>query len=244
VGVNQYDDWQNYGNLEVCVKDVEAIQQALITGGYDPNRIRLLTDDSAEKPTRINILAMLRAVAKATEPEDSLLFYYSGHGDTVGDTSYLLAKEGHAFVLEDSAVSVSRIKEIMMEAPARAKAIILDACHSGAKVGKGARPMSAEFIRRVFEEAEGMVILASCQQGEKSYEWRAKERSVFTHYLLEAMSGTADHVQKGFVSINDVGAHVVNYVKLWASQQKVSQTPTLESRISGDIILVHYDQSA
>jgi hypothetical protein len=243
VGVNQYDDWQNYGNLEVCVKDVEAIQQALIAGGYEPERIRLLTDDSAEKPSRVNILTTLRAVANATEPEDSLLFYYSGHGDIDGNASYLIAKEGHAVALEDTAVSLTRIKEIMMEASARAKAVILDACHSGAKVGKGARPMSAEFIRRVFTEAEGMVILASCQQGEKSYEWRAKERSVFTHYLLEAMSGTADYAQKGFVSFNDAGAHVVNYVKLWASQQKVSQTPTMESKISGDIILAYYNQN-
>lgn len=243
VGVNHYDDWQNYGNLEVCVKDVEAIQQALIVGGYEPERIRLLTDDSAEKPSRVNILTTLRAVANATEPEDSLLFYYSGHGDTDGNISYLVGKEGHAVALEDTAVSLTRIKEIMMEAPARAKSIILDACHSGAKVGKGAKPMSAEFIRRVFEEAEGMVILASCQQGEKSYEWRAKERSVFTHYLLEAMSGTADYTQKGFVSFNDAGAHVVNYVKLWASQHKVSQTPTIESKISGDIILAYYNQN-
>ncbi|MCA9874328.1 MAG: caspase family protein [Anaerolineales bacterium] len=244
VGVNQYEDWQNYGSLEVCVQDVTAIQQALIAGGYEPERIHLLTDDGPEIPTRANILSSLQAVAAATEPGDSLLFYYSGHGSAVKDTSYLVARDGRFNVLGDTAVSVTRIKEIMNDAPARAKVIILDACHSGAQIGKGAEPMSAEFIRRVFEEAEGMVILASCKQGEKSYEWRDEKRSVFTHYLLEAMSGKADRDQKGFVSISDAGAHVVNYVKLWASQRKVAQTPTLEAKIVGDVILSRYGQDA
>lgn len=37
-----------------------------------------------------------------------------------------------------------------------------------------------------------MVILASCQQGQRSYTWREKERGVYAHYLLEALSGKAD----------------------------------------------------
>lgn len=242
VGVNHYEDWQNYGPLAVCVNDVKAIQQALIAGGYEPERIQLLTDEGPEQPTRGNILSTLQAVASATEPNDSLLFYYSGHGSAFGNTSYLVAKDGRFNVLGDTAVSVTRIKEIMNNAPARAKAIVLDACHSGAQIGKGAEPMSAEFIRRVFEEAEGMVILASCKQGEKSYEWRDKERSVFTKYLLAAMVGAADRDSKGFVSIQDAGRYVVDAVKLWASQRKVSQTPTLETKIVGDIILTYYEQ--
>lgn len=240
VGVNLYDDYNNYGRLQVCVQDVKAIRQALIAGGYEPERIQILTDDGPEMPTRANVLSSLQAVANATEPGDSLLFYYSGHGSAVKDTSYLVARDGRFNVLRDTAVSVTRIKEIMNNAPARAKVIILDACHSGAQIGKGTEPMSAEFIRRVFEEAEGLVILASCKQGEKSYEWLKETRSVFTHYLLEAMSGKADRDQKGFVSIGDASAHIVNYVKLWASQQKVAQTPTLQTEIVGDVILSHY----
>jgi uncharacterized caspase-like protein len=126
----------------------------------------------------------------------------------------------------------------MERSPARAKVIILDACHSGADIGgKGAKPMSAEFIRRVFEQAAGMAILASCTQGQFSYEWRAQERSIFTHFLLEALEGEADRDDKGFVTVQDINRHVVNGVKLWASQQNVSQTPTLESSVAGDIIL-------
>ena len=134
-----------------------------------------------------------------------------------------------------------RIKQIMDAAPARAKVILLDACHSGANIGqKGPKPMTPEFIQRVFEQAEGMAILASCKQGQLSYEWRAQEQSAFTHYLLDALKGEADRDGKGFVTVQDASRHVTDGVKLWASQRNVSQTPTLEYRVAGDIVLTRY----
>jgi len=241
VGVNEYEDTGNYGQLQVCVKDVHAIREQLVAGGFDPARIRLLTDDATELPTRDNILVALKAVADATERDDLLFFYYSGHGDEDGGESYLVARNGKRLVLSDTAVRLSRVKEIMEQAPARAKVIVLDACHSGADIGgKGPKPMSEEFIRRVFQQAEGLAVLASCKQGQLSYEWHENERSVFTHFLLEALEGQADLDEKGFVTVQDANRHVVNGVKLWASQRNRSQTPTLEGKLAGDIILVRY----
>lgn len=241
VGVNEYEDKANYGRLQVCVKDVHALRERLIAGGFEAPRIRLLTDDTSEAPTRDNVLTALKAVADATEPDDLLLFYYSGHGDEDDGESYLVARNGRRLVLRDTAIRLRRIREIMESAPARARAIILDACHSGANIGgKGPKPMAADFIRRVFEQAEGMAVLASCKQGQLSYEWRENERSVFTHFLLEALTGEADREDKKLVTVQDTHRHVTNGVKLWASQRDVSQTPTLEGQWVGDIILVSY----
>jgi len=241
IGVNAYEDKANYGQLYVCVKDVRAVREQLVSSGFDPARVRCLTDDAPELPTRDNILVALKAVADATDPDDLLLFYYSGHGDEDGGESYLVARNGRRLVLSDTAVRVSRVKEIMEQAPARAKVIVLDACHSGADIGgKGPRPMSEEFIRRVFEQAEGLAILASCKRGQLSYEWRENERSVFTHFLLEALEGQADRDEKGFVTVQDANRHVTNGVKLWASQRNLSQIPTLQYTVAGDIILVRY----
>ena len=242
VGVNEYQDWANYGRLEVCVRDVEAVREQIIAGGFEPARIRMLTDHTPDAlPTRANILVALKAVANATEPDDLLLFYYSGHGDEDKGESYLVARDGRRLVLADTAIPISRVQEIVREAPARAKVIILDACHSGADVGgKGPRAMSPAFIRRVFEQARGMAILSSCEQDQLSYEWQENERSVFTHYLIEALSGQADRDGKGFVTVQDASRHVANGVKLWASQRNLVQTPTLEYRVAGDIILTRY----
>jgi len=104
--------------------------------------------------------------------------------------------------------------------------------------------MTKEFIERVFEQAEGMAILASCKQGQLSYEWRLQERSVFTHYLLDALQGEADLDEKGFVTVQDASRHVTDGVKLWAIQRDVSQTPTLQYTVAGDIILTQYAKCA
>jgi uncharacterized caspase-like protein len=131
--------------------------------------------------------------------------------------------------------------KIMQKAKARAKVIVIDACHSGANVGsKGPKKMSKEFIQRVFEQAEGMAVMASCKQGELSYEWKEQQRSAFTYYLLEAIGGKADQDKKKFVTVQDVNRYVVNGVKLWAAQRGFTQTPTLQYSAAGDIILADF----
>lgn len=244
VGVNEYEDAIHYGKLQVCEQDVAVVRERLITGGFDSRRVHLLTDHTDRAPTRANILESFQSVANATETNDLLLFYYSGHGDEEAGESYLIARDGRRLILRDTAVSLSRIKEIMEKAPAKGKIIVLDACHSGADIkGKGPEPMSATFIQRVFAEARGMAILASCTQGEFSYEWRDNKRSVFTHYFLEALEGRSDRDNKGFVTVQDTSRYVTNGVKLWATQHNVNQTPTFQYSATGDIILVHYGHS-
>ena len=169
VGVNEYED-DIYGRLQVSAKDAKTLHAQLVQSGYDTKRMHLLADDQSELPTRINILTRLTAVAQATEPDDLLLFFYSGHGDQDGGESYLVARDGQEILLADTAIPITRIKDIMKAAPARAKVIILDACHSGANIGgKGTRRMSPDFIRHVFEEAEGLAILSSCKQNEPKF---------------------------------------------------------------------------
>lgn len=238
VGVNEYLQHSDY-QLEVCVNDAEALREQLITGGFEEKRIRLLTDNTTTLlPTRDEILTQLTIIAKATNPDDLLLFYFSGHGDENDGESYLIARNTNLSSLQFTGVKVADVKQIIEEAPARAKVMILDACHSGADIsGKGAKAMTPEFIRRVFREAEGMAILASCEQSQLSYEWPTAKRSVFTHYLLEALQGQADHDNKGFVTVQDANRYVVNGVKDWAADNNKIQTPTQQNSMIGDIIL-------
>lgn len=240
VGVNDYDD-PTYPRLSVCANDAKAVSDLLVSADFDPARVRLLTDSSTDVPGRVCILQSLKTIASATEPDDLLVFYFSGHGDEDNGEYYLVPRDASRSVLGDSAVSIARVKEIVQEAPSRAKVIILDACHSGAQIGgKDATRMPEAFIRRVFEEAEGIAILASCKQGELSWEWPEKQRSVFTHFLLEGLEGQADGDGKGFVTMQDVNRFVVDKVKEWGAQNRRTQSPTFESSVVGDIPLVRY----
>jgi len=245
VGVNHYDDSLNYGSLKLAVRDADSLRDRLVASGYGQRQIRMLTDGADDLPTRNSILATLQSVANATGKDDLLLFYYSGHGEAFAGQSYLVARDGRRLVLDNTAVPLAIVEEIIRKAPARGKVIIIDSCHSGADFsGKGPQPMSEEFIKHVFEQAEGMAVLTSCQQKELSYETREKNQGVFTYYLLEALAGTADVDQKGFVTVQDLNRHIVNGVRLWAVENQVSQTPTLRYSVSGDIIVADFRSKA
>jgi hypothetical protein len=245
VGVNRHDDKRNYGALKRAVPDADALRDRLVASGYEPGCIQMRTDRTKKKPLKAEILATLQAAADATEPDDLLLFYYSGHGEAASGHSYLVARDGRKSVLDHTAVPMAIVEQIMRGAPARAKVIILDACHSGAKIGiRGAQPMSEEFIRHVFEQAEGLAILSACTHGQLSYESDELAQGVFTRFLLEALSGAADRDGKGFVTVQDVNRHVVHGVRGWAVAEAVAQTPTLQSGMTGDIILADFRRKA
>ncbi len=235
VGINHYDD-PFIASLKVCVDDVTAIQQAL-AGRYQA--ARLLTDATPDRlPTRANILGELSVVAQAASEDDLLLFYFSGHGTAEGGESYLLAQDTRLSALDTTAVAMRDVRRYIEKSPAHAKVIVLDACHSGASIGKAEPTMTPEFIQRVFEEAEGIAVLASCKQGQQSWEWPEEGRSVFTYFLLDALTGKADLDGKGFVTVSDASRYVTDGVKAWAVERGVPQTPTLQYAVAGDIILL------
>jgi hypothetical protein len=240
VGINAYQDQRSYGNLRYCVEDIRKISQSLQSGGFSPERIHRLTDQD-QAPLRENILHTLQTTADATNPEDILLFYFSGHGEMKDGEVYLVPANGRHDSLKYTAIAIQDIKEILKKASARKKVLVLDACHSGIALGaRGIASMSADFIERVFEQAEGLAILSACTQGQFSYEWETMQGGVFTYYVLEALQGQADTDQKGLVTVNDVNRYVCGKVRLWANQHQVSQTPTLNYLVVGDIPLVEY----
>jgi hypothetical protein len=236
-GVDGYQDG-DMSRLTCCTSDVQAVGRLLVDparGGY---RARLLVDgDAEESPTRNNILAELRNVARSAGAEDLLLFYFSGHGCVEAGEAYLVPCDARLSNLADTAIPVARVKEIMAASAARARVILLDACHSGARIGKADERMTAEFMERVFARAEGTAILASCQQGQISYEWEEAGRSVFSHYLLEGLAGAADLDGKGFVTVQDLNRYVADQVTAWAVERGRAQAPTLGGGWSGDIVL-------
>lgn len=235
VGVNQYQDG-DINNLAFCVADVTAVHQLLQP---DYEAVKLLTDACEEcPPTRANILSELAAVSEAAEAEDLLLFYFCGHGIAKDGESYLLPCDARRMVPTFTGISVRDIREIMERSAARRRVIVLDACYSGARMSRTGTDMSQEFIQHVFENAEGIAVLAACAQDQVTMESEEKGMGVFTYYLLEALRGAADMENKGFVTVHDVNLYVASRVRHWAFKNgKPLFTPTLQLAGVGDIVL-------
>lgn len=85
VGIN-YCKTEN--SLRGCINDVNNIRSILINNcGYNPNDIRLLTDEAQTKPTRRNIEDNIKWLVTNCLPGDTLFFYYSGHGAFIKDNN-------------------------------------------------------------------------------------------------------------------------------------------------------------
>lgn len=245
VGVNKYDDTKNIRSLRYAVADVTEIRNILHDRKFVPYKksyIYLLTDDSTRKPTRNNVLESLRLVGDRTQPNDTILFYFSGHGIEDEGASYLLPSDTNINILTDSAIALRNVHKKLSESKAKIQVMILDACHSGGVrkdkgIGSSASKEFTERLRNLLLSAEGRVVLSSCSVSESSYEISDKGHGVYSYFLMEALRGKADKDHDGFVTVNEAHRYVSEVIKDWTFSQRVSQTPRIDSNMSGSIIL-------
>ncbi len=134
IGINRY---QALPSLNGSLNDIETMRQVLTTRwGFQPQRIRMLTDQAA---TRSGILAALEKLAKETGPEDVVYVHYSGHGSQVEDFNgdetddhldeTLVPHDGRTANVRD--ITDDELDEIFSRLKARSVLIVLDSCHSG-----------------------------------------------------------------------------------------------------------------
>lgn len=178
-------------------------------GDIPASRMKLLLE---EKATYENITQALEKIAYRADENDVIIFYFSGHGLSRAflpfDYDGLFNQLGHEEVLA-----------ILQSSRARHKVCIADACHSGgidyssSLAAKGVATHEIERFYDLFEQAEsGTALLMSSSAEEASLEDRALRHGVFTHFLLQGISGLADHDRDGIVNIRELFWYVHHYV--------------------------------
>ena len=82
--------------LNGCLNDIKAIQNVLTTNyAFKPELIKIMTDETPQKPTRENILSAFKYFLQSGAEGDLLFFAYSGHGSTTVDYNKDEAKGGN-----------------------------------------------------------------------------------------------------------------------------------------------------
>ena len=224
--------------LKYTVNDVEALNKMLSTPGPGHfNRIKMLTDNTHEKPSRDNILSALEWLQQAGV-DDTVLIYYSGHGVEVGK-SYILPSTTQLDALEETAIDNELFLDLTDQIRARRMIVMLDCCHSGGlyytkdlvlrPTGRGSdleaqgRNETPNFklsdrYYEIFRRAKGRVTLVSCAADQVSYEWVQSKHSVFTYYLLEGLKGPADVNGDRIITFNELAGYVEINVQEWSDQ--------------------------
>jgi len=215
IGINSYLDCSN---LNYCVRDSDQIKNFLEDKKYHPNQdvhTMLLNDESEDKkkPTKANILKNLNIVIQQANSNDTILFFFAGHGLEINGEPTLLPSD-YRIGISDSGIKIEDLKNLMNSSKASFKFLILDSCHSGAVEGREVKNfMGRVTLKAIDEIPKGFAILSACDINQISYEDNEYKHGVFTYYYLLGAKGDADQNNDNKVTLNEMNEYLYTKVK-------------------------------
>jgi len=207
IGVDNYTD-SNIPDLGGAANDAKALAEALEKyAGFPADQIILLaTSEPPERqPTRTNILKRLSNL-KGLVPKDGLfLVSFAGHGIERENKAFLIPSDATSTddvsLLEDTALSVNKIKDQIKASGVRQVLFLLDACRNDPNGGRAdsINPLS-EAYKRGFsfdvanQEVEAFATIYATSVGERAFEYAEKKQGYFSWAIVEGLSGKAANV--------------------------------------------------
>lgn len=133
IGVSEYDDPKLC--LSACDNDVELMMKAIQFGRHFTDILRIQSSDSA---ILNNELAETLERFKGEEI-DTLLFYFSGHGEYTDDSFRFLLKDFNSSKASSTSLSNHDLDRMCRALNPETMVKIIDACNSGAPIIKSQR---------------------------------------------------------------------------------------------------------
>jgi len=185
IGISDYGDAEK--NLHgASVNSAKMINSTLIDiFGWSISHIRLLLDVESQvndDVTKKEIQDGIDWLAMREKQNDTVLFYFSGHGsrDQSGEPEFLALNEAQSY---SDFLSDDELASMLSQLQSNRVIVILDNCFSGGFAWDGTD--KGDLAR------EGRIILTSCREDEYSYasglqggtDWKQR----FTSYLVEGL---------------------------------------------------------
>lgn len=229
VGISNYID---LNKLSACDNDVSDLRTVLIGTpeyGWSDDSIVVMTseDGGSLYPTRSNLLRQFTRLCRGASPDDTILFFFSGHGDHVGEERYLCPIDADP---DDATtyLSLARVKKELSDSQARIKLILMDACHSGDPTGRVKGPMAhlnGEQLAKELAQIRGTAVLASCRDDEVSWIPRGWRNSLWAKVLIDALRKPESLLRDGLLVLTDLHNHVRQQVKEYSAKTQTIVNP-------------------
>jgi len=248
IGVNAFPNLPASLNLAFASQDAEGMAATLERRGeghYAKTFVKVLTDDTAEKPTRQAILSALEFVQEGG-PRDTVVIFLASHGITDPAGNYyfvprdverrdiVAAQRGEK---GDTLVSWTSFFEALRGAAGR-RLLIVDTCHAGRAEG------SFDSHSLMKRSASSLFPLIVASKGEeKSQEYAAGKHGLFTYALMNALAPDADSNRDLLVSLREAFSFAVPIVEELRDKAAGGQTPQMVvPQVLDDVTLVGTDR--
>jgi uncharacterized caspase-like protein len=177
-----------------------------------------------------------------TKADDTLLFYYSGHGipDADGDV-YLASSEIDPNTPYRRGLSFLELTKLMNRSSSTKVVAILDCCYSGAAkiakgIGRGRDDAAAKLGRAAIVDKstnlrnKGNCLLAATQAVQEAYALKEGNYSIFTHYLVEGLKWNEKSVDaSGNVTVETLGNYVHRTIVNLPPDKRPKQTSIIKT---------------
>ena len=247
VGISKYEHHvKGIPNLRNAANDALTFAEFLKSpqgGGFKNENVLVLTDEQATSTALRR--ALFTFLKKAIE-EDFVILFFSGQGTPepgIAENYYLLTYDADPDDLPSTAIPTWDVDTAFRRnIKAKRAVIIADASHinsigkaTGIRGVKGSNLIN-KYLKNLSEAGEGKAIFTATQEGQISTQTHFKGRNtgLFTHYLLEALSGAADENNDGIVTLGEVIDYTTDLVSA-ASRGK--QRPDIAGRFDRNLPL-------
>ena len=212
------DEYVHCHKLSNCVKDAQDLIEVLTTKyQFEASQILTLFNEEATRP---NIHTQFKALKGQVNPEDNLLVYFSGHGETEDNVGYWVPANAHP-QREWEYFSTDEIKRRLEAINSFHTFVIVDACFSGSLFSsyKSATPG--------YETKRSRWGLAASHSRERALDGTPGENSPFATTLLHQLKGSQENL-----SIQELAATIIRRV---GEATEGRQTPVFKPlNVKGD----------
>lgn len=212
------NDYHYCPKLNNCIRDAQGFVKVLTERYYfdEENFYSLYNADA----TKENIHIRLGELKKKIRPEDNLIIYFSGHGETKDQVGFWVPIEAHPDK-DWEFISTHDIKSKLNVINSFHTFVIVDACFSGSLF------VNYRSVKFGDETKKSRLGLSASHSGERALDGTPGQHSPFAQVLLKKLKENQENL-----SVNDLASEVIKEVKR-ITQQK--QTPVFRALdLSGD----------
>lgn len=229
VGVSDYSHFPEDKQLPFCRNDIIELQNTLVNAINVSERDIFILGETGNV-SHDEFLSTLLNFIESVDADDTLVFYYSGHGCTVDNKHYLVITDTTPNI-RATAICTSDITSIIETCQAKSKIIFLDCCEAGGLFGSTHVDLMIDEAVEEFA-GKGYDIFASCGALEYSYKFDETNISTFTYFLCLALRSKSI-IKEGRMSLYDLKELVTLYINKWSKRKGMSQYPVFKSHMVG-----------